>query len=113
MRTSINNVTGNIETIESILLLPLDSELFRWLYNERSIATIKVLFYLFKMAENSTNMVHITTRKRNMLCIELEISQSMLTKAISSLKKRKFIVGSKGEYIVSKEIVRKSIIKEL
>lgn len=118
--------SGNcrVETTSKVITHKIDDEdsfymtfisYVNWIFEIKSITTIKVLYKLLSYAEFNTGSLDITTGKREQIMEELEISNSAITKAINELVKKdvlrpcvlinrdtgEIIKTLKGQYIIN------------
>lgn len=68
---------------------------------------LSVFLYLCNKAEIDTNKVTITTKTREDLCYYLGISSGTVSKALSVLAEKYYLLGEKPEFIVNPAIMWK------
>lgn len=82
-----------------------------WMYNLKSITTIKVLYKLLEASNFNKGTVDISTTRRQTICKELGISDTSFSKALRSLIELNIFSGEKGTYAINVEIFWKGDYK--
>lgn len=75
-----------------------------WLYKVNSAAPVKLIV---KLLEYSGNNIELSTKLRQDLYNELELSRSTFTKALNTLLELGVISGERGSYTVNKQILQR------
>lgn len=71
------------------------------LFKLNSATDIKLIIKLCELAEYNTGRVILPSPLRKEVCEELEISSQQFSNAVSNLKKKKIIKGTKGLYNIN------------
>lgn len=75
-----------------------------WMYDLKSITTIKLLYKILEMSRFNENKVDITTSRRKAICSELAISDTMFSKSLTQLVSLGILSGSQGTFSINEEI---------
>lgn len=97
----------------------------KWMFDIKSIITLKVLVFMLEIAEFNTGKVSLTSGERARVIEGLGIAQSALSRAIKELllvgaitrvthldKNTGEIIARKGEYIINPEMFWKGELKK-
>lgn len=82
-----------------------------WMYNLKSLTTIKVLYKLLEVSNFNKGTVDITTTRRQAICSNLNISDTSFSKSLRSLIELNILNGEKGTYAINAEIFWKGDYK--
>lgn len=106
--------TGEIVEVETekIFTRKIESDAFYMtfinyvapIFKLKSDVAKNLLVWLCNHAEYNTGKVELTTKKRVVVCSDLEISSNTLTNNLKKLKDLKLIEGEKGDFIINPQI---------
>lgn len=71
------------------------------LHEFNSVVDIKVLNYLCSIAEFNTGTVYLTTERKKYICKEINLKYQSVANSLTALKKKGFINGGGGTYIIN------------
>lgn len=73
-------------------------ELQKIFFSIKSINDMKLLWWLFNLANKITGKIELTQGRREIICLHLKFAPSQISRSLSNLKELKLLTGDKGDY---------------